>query len=432
MYNVFIFGMGYVGLTFGVYASKKTKVIGIENNIVAANNIINKNISIVDSGILEELRDAIDSKNLVIHNSLYEIKDIDTSKRSVFIITPGTPLKQDGSVDLTGINSIIKDIKDFIKSEDLIILRSTVKLGVTESIGKEFTDDKNIHIGFCPERTLEGVALEELKNLTQIVGSNNKESFSEIKDFFNYINIKTLDRISVKEAELAKLLCNSERDLSFALANEIAYICEDLQINASNVINAATKDYARSSLKKPGIVGGPCLEKDPYILKQSVPSYKFKLLSISRNVNEAIVEKAIVRIKKNIIQNNRDIKKISILGCAFKGFPITADVRGSYIYQLREELEKIFTESKFYYHDFLNKEVNQQDESLNCSSNLIEVISNSDIIILQNNHPSYKELEWKILDKSLDKGCLIYDFWNQINSSEIENCKYISLGEGSL
>ena len=249
MYNVFIFGMGYVGLTFGVYASKKTKVIGIENNIVAANNIINKNISIVDSGILEKLRDAIDSKNLVIHNSLYEIKDIDTSKRSVFIITPGTPLKQDGSIDLTGINSIIKDIKDFINSEDLIILRSTVKLGVTELIAKEFTDGKNIHIGFCPERTLEGVALEELKNLPQIVGSNNKESFSEIKDFFNYINIKTLDRISVKEAELTKLLCNSERDLSFALANEIAYICEDLQINASNVINAATKDYARSSLK---------------------------------------------------------------------------------------------------------------------------------------------------------------------------------------
>ena len=421
--------MGYVGLTFGVYASKMNKVIGIENNPIAAKNITDKNISIVDSGIADGLANAIDSNDLVVFNSLDDaLLDLELKKRNVFVITPGTPLKQDGSVDLSSINSIIENIKIHIKDGDLIILRSTVKVGVTDKIINEFK--MNVHIGFCPERTVEGIALEELKNLPQIIGVNNKESYYLIKDFFDYINISVNDPVSVKEAEVAKLLCNSERDLNFALANEIAYICEELEINASSVINTATKGYERSNLKKPGIVGGPCLEKDPYILKESVSSHEFKLLSVSRDVNESIVKQAIVRIKNNITSNN--VRKISILGCAFKGFPITADVRGSYIYHLKKELKKIFIESDLHYHDFLNEEVNQQDPSLECTACISKVTKDADIIIIQNNHPSYSKLDWAYIDKNIGKSCLIYDFWNQIDSSQIVYSKYISLGEGRL
>lgn len=418
--------MGYVGLTFGVYASKSNKVIGIENNPIAAKNITDKNISIVDAGIAEGLANAIDSNDLVIVNSIDDVQNLELHNRNVFVITPGTPLKQDGSVDLSSINSITEKIKSHIKDGDLILLRSTVKVGVTEEIINEFK--MNVHIAFCPERTVEGVALEELKRLPQIIGVNNKESYSHIKDFFDHININVNDPVSVKEAEVAKLLCNSERDLSFALANEIAYICEELKINASSVINTATKDYPRSNLKKPGIVGGPCLEKDPYILRESVRSHKFKLLSVSRDVNESIVKQAIVRIKNNITSNN--VRKISILGCAFKGFPITADIRGSYIYHLKQELEKIFIESTFHYHDFLNKEVNQQDPSLECTDCISHATKDADIIIIQNNHPSYSKLDWADIDKNSRKSCLIYDFWNQIDPSQIVYSKYISLGEG--
>tara|TARA_B100000900_G_scaffold171713_1_gene145911 strand:- start:2451 stop:3743 length:1293 start_codon:yes stop_codon:yes gene_type:complete len=430
MYKVYIFGMGYVGLTFGVYASKSTKIYGIENDLKSAQSINDRNISIVDKGILDGLNEALDKKNLVIGNNLADVFDNDNKNTNVFIITPGTPLNDDGSVNLSSINTIVKDIKSYVKEGDIVILRSTVKVGITEEIAKKFKKIKNINIGFCPERTVEGIALEELKNLPQIIGANDQHTYLNIKKFFSYINISSLNIISIKEAELTKLLCNSERDLNFALANEIAYICENIGISAKNVINAASKDYSRSSLKKPGIVGGPCLEKDPYILKESVPLYNFKLLSISREVNEEIINVALTRIKKNVTNKN-SIKKIAILGCAFKGFPVTADVRGSLIYEIKDGLKNIYSDCKFFYHDFLNEEVNKQDITLNCSSDVLEVSANSDIIILQNNHPEYAKMNWEAIDKNLRKNSIVYDFWNQLDSKDFKNSKYLSLGEGS-
>ena len=155
------------------------------------------------------------------------------------------------------------------------------------------------------------------------------------------------------------------------------------------------------------------------------------MLSVSREVNEEIVSVALNRIKKNIT-NGHNIKKIAILGCAFKGFPVTADVRGSLIYEIKDGLEKIYKISEFCFHDFLSQEVNKQDAALNCKEDIFEVTGGSDIIILQNNHPDYVKLNWSTIDNNLKKGSIIYDFWNQLNSKDFKNSKYLSLGEGSL
>lgn len=426
MYQINIFGMGYVGLTFGVFASSFYKVNGIENNKIAAENIKNQNISIVDQGIEEGLEKSLSNGNLSIYNSINEISK---GNKNVYMITPGTPLDSNGIVSLESIISISDELANIVCKDDLVILRSTVKVGTTAKLLAQRFSSMGVSVCFCPERTLEGVAIEELKTLPQIIGANKTKDYEKAKHFFESMGVKVLDKIKLEEAELAKLLCNSERDLYFALANEIALACEDLDISASNVIKSSTEGYSRSNIKIPGLVGGPCLEKDPYILKQSLPNFNFKLLTKSREIHESIIPNAIMRIKNNI-QSNMEIKKISILGCAFKGFPITADVRGSLIYELRDQLLAAFDGVIINFHDFLADEVNTQDNTINASPNIEKTIQGADILILQNNHPSYKDIDWKELKLQITKDIIIYDFWSQLNIKDIEGLKYLSLGEG--
>jgi len=420
--------MGYVGLTFGMYASSFYKVYGIENNQKAAENIKKQSISIVDIGIKENLNKSLLSGNLSIYKS---IKEAELGKNNVFIITPGTPLDSSGAVSLDSISAITDELSQVVKKDDLIILRSTVKVGTTEKLLVDRFIKEEVSVCFCPERTIEGVAIEELKNLPQIIGANSTKDYKAAKHFFESMGVKVLDKITIVEAELAKLLCNSERDLYFALANEIALICERLNISASNVIKSSTKGYPRSHLKIPGLVGGPCLEKDPYILKQSITDFDFKILTKSREINESVIFNSVKRIK-SIKSDESNVKKISILGCAFKGYPVTADVRGSLIYKLYDELKKVFPNSEINFHDFHADEVNAQDPDLNANANLKEVVQNSEILVLQNNHPLYKDVDWHKVKSNIDNDILIYDFWSQISVNDIPGLKYISLGEGQL
>ena len=431
MYQIYIFGMGYVGLTFGIFASSHFRVFGIENNLEAAENIKNENISIVDDGIEDSLKLALSNGSLSINNSISDIEiDRDTKTKNIFMITPGTPLDKFGNVSLDSISSIANSLIDVVKSGDLIILRSTVKVGTTSKILVDRFKKRGVHVCFCPERTLEGVAIEELKSLPQIIGANSQEDFNVARDFFESMGVSVIDNIKIEEAELSKLLCNSERDLYFALANEIALMCEELNISAANVIRSSTKNYTRSHLKIPGLVGGPCLEKDPYILKQSFPNFDFKLLTTSRIIHDSMIPSAIQRIIK-IRGNANKNSKISILGCAFKGFPITADVRGSLIYKIIDELLSFFPNSDINFHDFLAKEVNLQDPNFKASSIIEDVVRDADIIILQNNHPLYKNLDWQKLKSEFNTDTLIYDFWSQLEKDSIKGLNYISLGEGT-
>ena len=162
---------------------------------------------------------------------------------------------------------------------------------------------------------------------------------------------------------------------------------------------------------------------------QSLEGMDLKLFPQSRTVNESIVEHAVKRIASNVTQS-MGVIQISILGCAFKGSPPTADIRGSLIYRIKECLEAKIPNSDFRYHDYLAEQVNAQDQSLNASDNLKDIISAANVIILQNNNPNYAKLNWDDLLSNAAKDCVIYDFWSQLNPKALENYNYICFGEG--
>ena len=420
--NINIIGMGYVGLTFALFASNKFKVTGVESNMITLKDLSECKTSIHEPFIRQLLTKSIKSGSLVLSRHI----KVENNLKNIFIVTPGTPINSKKEIILDGVVNIVKSIAKVANSNDLVIVRSTVKLGTTDKLEK-FLNKKNINVCFCPERTIEGNAINELKNLPQIIGANTNKAYLAAKSFFSFFGIKTLDRVSAKEAELSKLMCNSERDLYFALSNEIAMFCEKQKINAYNVINASTSGYGRSNLKLPGTVGGPCLEKDPYILINSDKSFKFSIIGKSRYVNESLIKNSVKRISKALIKKNIVPRKIAILGCAFKGTPPTADLRGSLFYPLWKQIRNKYKNAEIVVHDFLSNEVNKQDETIQALSNLDCVIDNSDLIILQNNHPRYSKFKWN-KKLSSNNNFLIYDFWNQLKY--IDNNNYMVLGNG--
>ena len=430
--NVCVIGLGYVGLTLGVYLARQgMNVHGVEisNGVLAS--LSQGKAHFYEKGFDDELKLAIESGKFSFSQD-YKKKD----GQVYYIVTVGTPLGQDGRVNLNSLGSICQNLSEVIKDDDAVILRSTVKIGTTREIVKPILDksSKKYHLGFCPERTLEGVAFQELSTLPQIVSGIDDTSASVISRLFEPVSRKIVHLPNVEEAEMVKLINNSERDLMFALANEIALMSDAKGLNAYRIIEAANFEYKRSSLKKPGPVGGPCLEKDPYILTESFigSNHLPTLFTAGREVNESIIEKGLDCFFSRYLAENENTspKKIAVLGFAFKGVPPTGDVRGSLVAKVTTKIKNKFPYSEIHGHDYLaNHKDMRHAGAYIASENIQETLSGADLAIIQNNHPGYAKEDWDELRKLMSESSMIYDFWHQLtpkNGTKITN--YFSLG----
>ena len=244
---------------------------------------------------------------------------------SVYVITVGTPIGPDKRTQVGAIVGVVQAISERLQPNDLVILRSTVRVGVTREIVKPILDQAGVtyHLAFCPERTIEGSALQELRQLPQIVGGIDAVSRDLAADFFARIATEVITVESVEAAELVKLLNNTERDLRFAFANEVAAMCEVIGVAAHDVINACNHRYARSNLSLPGPVGGPCLTKDPYILAEGLQTHGLMphLALVGRETNEAVVGNAVESVHNALrsIGATTPVQKVAVLGLAFQG-----------------------------------------------------------------------------------------------------------------
>ena len=157
-------------------------------------------------------------------------------------------------------------VGNFLKEGDLVILRSTVPVSTCRNIVLPILEEKSkltcgedFHLTFAPERTIEGKALEELKSLPQIIGGYSKECVNIASNFFRYLSPHIVAVESLEEAEMIKLVNNTFRDLSFAFANELVYICDKFNLDTTKIIKDASEGYPRNKLPLPGFVGGYCL-----------------------------------------------------------------------------------------------------------------------------------------------------------------------------
>jgi UDP-N-acetyl-D-mannosaminuronic acid dehydrogenase len=420
--TVSIVGMGFVGLTLAVALAKKNiTVYGVEINDHILEKLSNKKAHFFEPNLDYELSKLI-GNSLHFGNKLPESIIFDAH-----IITVGTPLKEDNSADFTHLLNSLEAIKKNYSGKELIILRSTVAVGVTRDlVCKELAmlsglKNEDLRVAFCPERTIEGNALVELTTLPQIVSGLNQESVDMAANLFEEITSKIVKVDSLESGELVKLFNNTYRDAHFAIGNMLNVISQKYGIDGVKIINAANFEYPRSRIPLPGFVGGPCLEKDTYILEANTDKNNdggaMSLLVAARKHNEWLSQRVVewLLAQKKLIGD----KPIVLTGLAFKGQPETTDLRGSVALEILSKLSSTF---EIRLHDF---SVDIVDIKMLNSGQVFEDLSKAcqgaKALIILNNNTKYKNIDFYELQGVMDDNPIILDSWNILKMVKSEN-----------
>jgi nucleotide sugar dehydrogenase len=420
-----IYGLGFVGLTLAAHLSSHDRiVVGLEVDEDIVEELQSGNSSRVsEPGMTSLLEDGLARGTLVVKRAT------DPRSRSRFhIITVGTPVNESGGVDLTALKASAKSVGEAIIAGDHVMLRSTVPVGTTREFVIPLLENysgllagNDFFVSFTPERTAEGVALRELQNLPQVIGSISREGTLDAVDFWSGVCGSVALAESLEEAEMVKLANNTFRDISFAFANELALLAGNFNVDSNHLISIANEGYPRSniSLPSPG-VGGYCLTKDPWLYHFShAQNDHIKTLgSMSREVDKRARHYPLDCLKRYSKKYSRDLMQLRtlIIGVAFKGYPETTDTRGSISIDLLESFQDIVKSVTLMDFAIPNTQLKKLHNDV-ISLNEID-ISSYDAIFIMNNHERNKEIE-KLLDKK--SSTFIFDGWGQLSKSYVLN-----------
>lgn len=418
MARVCVMGMGFVGLTLGaVLAQNGHKVYGVDPNKALIEQLSAGKPHFHEAGLEQMLFS--NAKNMSYSEGH------PAEKMDVYIVCVGTPVNADKGINNSFVESAAKTISQNIQGGELVVLRSTVKVGTCRNIVKPLLDKsgKKYLLAFCPERAIEGKALEEQIVLPQIIGGLDEQSTRKADEFFRTFVVENVIMENLESAEMVKLLNNSYRDLTFAFANEVSLICQELGIDTYRAIEAANYNYKRSNIPKPGFVGGTCLTKDSYILSQSANTGMEKLVTHARKLNEYIP----MHVAKKVAALVPDRKaKVLVAGLAFKGKPETDDTRNSPSLELISHLKSLG------FSDVLCQDFAVGTEKIKelgfAAAELAQGLE-SDCIIIANNNPKYSHAGIEKTLSGRKSAAVVFDVWGMLDKKNINNAKitYISL-----
>jgi nucleotide sugar dehydrogenase len=413
--NVCIIGLGYVGMTLAVaMADAGFRVHGVEINSKVLHALTRGRAHFTERGLNSKLAAHLASGTITFSDKITSSEDV-----TVYIVTVGTPVDKDKHARFDAIHRVCEEVASVLKDGDMVILRSTVRIGTTRQTVKSLLDrtGRTYDLAFCPERTLEGRALQELSNLPQIVGGIDTYATFRASQLFSFMTPSVVRVRDPETAEMAKLVNNTQRDYLFAFSNEVATMCEAAGISAQEVISAGNIGYPRANLPMPGPVGGPCLEKDPYILAEGIERLGFapRLALAARRWNEELPVKSVSRISqiwRAKAKAGASPQKIAVLGLAFKGKPETDDLRGSLAIPIIESLRGEFPNATIIGWDavVVSDKIDRLD--IESASTVDEAFDGSDIVIIQNNHECFAQMAYDTLLPLMRKPGLLFDFWN--------------------
>ena len=431
--NVCVLGLGYVGLTLAVaMADAGFQVHGVEVRKDVLDKLGKGIPHFFEPGLSEKLRHVV-SRGRFTFSQTMEGGD----RASVFIITVGTPLGKDGKVRTDMIEAATRQVAAQLNDGDLVILRSTVKLGTTRGIVAPILAEsgKRFDIAFCPERTLEGQALIELNQLPQIIGAETMEVSARAGQIFGFLTPTTVKVSTLETAEMIKLVDNTYRDVTFAFSNEIARVCNAMEVSAVEVVRAGKLGYPRTNLPLPGPVGGPCLEKDPHILMQGAreAGVEMAITAAGRQVNETqpIEVAGFLETLTKSMQGFPSAPTISLMGLAFKGRPATDDLRGTMAKPVFDELRSRFPTARWRGFDAVVAPDDIRSFGLEPADSMSDAVEGANLAVILNNHPVFTSMPLPDLAGRMDRPGIIYDFWNNFNSRDVDlpdGTAYVALG----
>ena len=338
----------------------------------------------------------------------------DAKTFDAIFICIGSPKNQNLQERDQNFKKILTKYLPSLTTKGIIFLRSTVEIGTTERLSKflNSSDRSDASIHFAPERTAEGVALVELKVLPQLLGTaKDTPAATEAKNFLEKLEFEVVQTENSQTAELAKLACNTWRDVTFGFSNEIALIAESIGANALNAIQSANYNYPRASIPMPGPVGGPCLSKDTTILFNGVSDSLISLNSVmlaARRTNEYIEERLINALKICFKPDFEELN-LCIIGASFKGRPQTNDVRNGVAVNLIERIQRERLPVNIKIWDPVISKFDLGDFGHLLTTNLDEL--SPDVVLISNNSSFESNKNFMRFIRGLDSQACVFDLW---------------------
>ena len=337
--KIALIGLGYVGLPLAVEFGKKRTVVGFDISQPRINDLKNGIDSTLET-TSEELKDAV---HLSYTTNLNDVQDCE-----IFIITVPTPIDKHKRPDLTPLEKSSEAIGSILKKSDIVIYESTVYPGATEEVCVPILEEqsglifnKDFYCGYSPERINPGDKEHRVTTIKKVTAGSTSEIATEVDELYQEIIIAgTHKACSIKVAEAAKVIENTQRDVNIALINELALIFNKLDIDTESVLEAAGTKWNFLPFR-PGLVGGHCIGVDPYYLthKAIEVGYNPEMILAGRRLNDNMgsyvadqVAKLMTKKRIHVVDAN-----ILIMGLTFK--ENCPDLRNTRVVDLVEEFE---------------------------------------------------------------------------------------------
>ena len=423
--KIAVIGLGYVGLPLARLFATKYCVVGFDVNttrVLDLNKGVDKTLEVSKENLEAVLKSNNDDQN-----GLYCTSDLtEIATCNYYIITVPTPVDKNNRPVLTPLIKASETVGAVLKKNDIVIYESTVYPGATEEdcvpilelkSGLKF--NKDFYVGYSPERMNPGDKKHTVDKILKVTSGSTKETGVKVDDLYkSVITAGTHLAPTIKVAEAAKVIENSQRDINIAFVNELAKIFNLMDINTQDVLEAAGTKWNFLPFK-PGLVGGHCIGVDPYYLAQKAQEYGYhpEIILAGRRVNDSMGRYVASEVAKLMIKEGVEVKNaaVLILGITFK--ENCPDVRNTKAVDVVNELIDFGTNVTIYDPSADPKEV-AKEYNLEAQQTLPN--KKFDAIVLTVSHSEFKDLNLNLLKK---EKAVVYDVKNFFSSEKVE--KYL-------
>lgn len=411
-----VVGLGYVGMPLAVTFDKKYEVVGFD--------LDSQKIEMYNEGI--DVTQEIGNEKIKKSKIKFTNQEEELQKCNRIIVAVPTPVDEKRNPDLTPVIGASKIVGKNMKKGAIIIYESTVYPGLTEEICMPILEKESgmkcgedFKIAYSPERVNPGDKIHRVENITKIVSGMDKETLEEVAQLYESVLENGVYKASsIKVAEAAKVIENSQRDVNIAFANEVAIICNQLGIDTNDVLDAACSKWNFLNFR-PGLVGGHCIGVDPYYLikKSEETGYEPQILTAARKVNESISDFIVENIIKKLLEKKIKITeaKVQILGITFK--ENVNDTRNSKVIDIIQKLEqkgiKVFVKD-----EYVSKEEIEKHYNLKINEN--KENEKVDVVIVAVAHEQYKKLDASKINEMLTESKILFDIKNIFDAEKMK------------
>jgi UDP-N-acetyl-D-galactosamine dehydrogenase len=417
-----VIGLGYVGMPIAVAFAKKIEVIGFD---------INKpKIELYKSGIdptNEVGNEAIKQTTMTFTSNEEEIK-----KAKFHIIAVPTPINQDKTPDLNPVEQSSRVVGRNLTKGSIVVYESTVYPGVTEDICIPILEEESglkngidFKVGYSPERINPGDKVHTLEKIIKIVSGQDKESLDEISKVYELVIEAGIHKAnSIKVAEAAKVVENSQRDINIAFMNELAMVFDRMGIDTKEVVEAMNTKWNALGFT-PGLVGGHCIGVDPYyfVYEAERLGYHSQIVLSGRKINDGMGKFVADNIIKKLINADVVVRKakISILGITFK--EDCPDTRNTKVFDVIQELRN-YGVQPLVVDPHADKDEVKHEYDIELST--MEDVKNSDVVVFAVAHKEFKNLSFDVIESLYaDKNRkILIDVKSMFNLDELKEKKY--------